>query len=294
MVQTSQLSAEHLFSAKGHVCVVTGGGTGIGLMITQALAANGARVYITGRRKEVLDNAVKNHAPTSGEGQIIAVGPCDVTKKDDLEKLVAEISGKEKSIDLLVTNAGISGPKGSPESSKASELKKNLFQNEDFASWNETFNTNVTSVYFTTTAFLPLLQASIKSGDHHLSPSVIVISSMSGIMRDSQNHFAYNAAKGATVHLAKLMSYEFKEAGVRVNSIAPGYFPSEMTAKESGGDNKSELPDEKIQDKGHVPHGRAGSDEEMAMGALFLMKNRYVSGEIIAIDGGALLELPGR
>jgi NAD(P)-dependent dehydrogenase (short-subunit alcohol dehydrogenase family) len=223
-----------------------------------------------------------------------SIGPCDVTKKEDLENLVAEIGKKEKSIDLLVTNAGISGPKGSPESSDASELNKNLFKNEDFASWSDTFNTNVTSVYFTTTAFLPLLQASIKKDDHHLSPSVIVISSMSGIMRDSQNHFAYNAAKGATVHLAKLMSYEFKEAGIRVNSIAPGYFPSEMTAKESGEDNKSELPDEKIQEKGHVPHGRAGSDEEMAMGALFLMKNKYVNGEIIAIDGGALLELPGR
>jgi NAD(P)-dependent dehydrogenase (short-subunit alcohol dehydrogenase family) len=134
----------------------------------------------------------------------------------------------------------------------------------------------------------------MKTDDHHFSPSVIVISSMSGIMRDAQGHFAYNAAKGATVHLSKLMSYEFKDSGIRVNSIAPGYFPSEMTAKESGEDNKSELPDEKIQDKGHVPQGRAGSDEEMAMGVLFLMKNRYVNGEIIAIDGGTLLEMPGR
>jgi NAD(P)-dependent dehydrogenase (short-subunit alcohol dehydrogenase family) len=221
------------------------------------------------------------------------IGPCDVTKKDDLEKLVSDIASKEKSIDLLITNAGISGPKGSPSSSDAKDLKENLFKNEDFASWGNTFNTNVTSVYFTTTCFLPLLQAATKSSNH-LSPSVIVISSMSGIMRDSQDHFSYNAAKGATVHLAKLMSYEFKEAGVRVNSIAPGYFPSEMTAKESGEDNKSELPDEKIQEKGHVPLGRAGSDAEMAMGVLFLMGNRYVNGEIVAIDGGALLELPGR
>jgi NAD(P)-dependent dehydrogenase (short-subunit alcohol dehydrogenase family) len=223
-----------------------------------------------------------------------SIGPCDVTKKEDLENLVSEISKKEKHIDLLITNAGISGPKGSPDSSDANELKENLFKNEDFASWGDTFNTNVTSVYFTTTAFLPLLQASMKTDDHHFSPSVIVISSMSGIMRDAQGHFAYNAAKGATVHLSKLMSYEFKDSGIRVNSIAPGYFPSEMTAKESGEDNKSELPDKKIQDKGHVPQGRAGSDEEMAMGVLFLMKNRYVNGEIIAIDGGALLEMPGR
>lgn len=83
-------------------------------------------------------------------------------------------------------------------------------------------------------------------------------------MANSQGHFAYNAAKGAAVHLSKLMSAEFEKASIRVNSIAPGYFPSEMTAKESDERQKSHLPKEKIQEKGHVPAGRAGSDEEMA------------------------------
>jgi NAD(P)-dependent dehydrogenase (short-subunit alcohol dehydrogenase family) len=93
---------------------------------------------------------------------------------------------------------------------------------------------------------------------------VIVISSMSGIMRHAQGHFAYNAAKGATVHLTKLMSAEFQKLRVRVNGIAPGYFPSEMTAKESGPDQKSELKSESVREKGHVPAQRPGSDEEMA------------------------------
>jgi NAD(P)-dependent dehydrogenase (short-subunit alcohol dehydrogenase family) len=113
-------------------------------------------------------------------------------------------------------------------------------------------------------------------------------------MRDSQGHFGYNAAKGATVHLAKLMSYEFKKAGIRVNSIAPGYFPSEMTTKESDENQKSSMPKENIDEKGHVPAKRAGSDEEMAQGVIFLAKNNYVNGEVIAIDGGVLLEIPGR
>jgi NAD(P)-dependent dehydrogenase (short-subunit alcohol dehydrogenase family) len=119
-------------------------------------------------------------------------------------------------------------------------------------------------VYFTTVAFLPLLQkASEKRGK--LYPSVIVISSMSGIMRHAQGHFSYNAAKGATVHLTKLMSAEFQKLDIRVNSIAPGYFPSEMTTKESDEDQKSHLPDETVQEKGHVPMARGGTDEEMAM-----------------------------
>jgi NAD(P)-dependent dehydrogenase (short-subunit alcohol dehydrogenase family) len=90
------------------------------------------------------------------------------------------------------------------------------------------------------------------------------------------------------------MSAEFQKLRIRVNSIAPGYFPSEMTAKESDENQKSELKAEKIQEKGHVPMGRAGSDEEMAMGVLFLAKNAYVNGEIIAIDGGVLNVVAGR
>lgn len=93
---------------------------------------------------------------------------------------------------------------------------------------------------------------------------------MSGIMSHAQGHFSYNAAKGATVHLSKLMAYEFKKAGIRVNSIAPGYFPSEMTTKESDENQKSELPKEKIEEKGHVPAQRAGSDEEVSIFACYI------------------------
>ena len=240
------------------------------------------------------------------------VGPCDVTSKDDLEKLYKEISSKEKHIDLLsmfasvthkstymliapsaVANAGISGNKAEPSEENATELKDKLWKSEEFADWSDTFNTNVSAVYFTTVAFLPLLQAGTEKRGH-LSASVIVISSMSGIMRNSQGHFAYNAAKGATVHLSKLMSAEFQKTRVRVNSIAPGYFPSEMSVKDSDDANKSHMPQEKISEKGHVPADRAGSDEEMAQAVVFLTKNKYVNGEIIAVDGGVLNELPGR
>ncbi|KAL8949449.1 MAG: hypothetical protein Q9222_004436 [Ikaeria aurantiellina] len=294
MASTNALKVEKLFSVKDYVCVVTGGGTGIGLMATQALAANGAKVYITGRRKEVLENAAKSHSPGDA-GEIIPAGPCDVTSKADLEKLVKEISSKEKHINLLIANAGISGPKGIPEASDASKLSSDLWQSESPPEWADVFNTNVTSVYFTTLAFLPLLQASQSHPSHApRSPSVIVISSMSGIMRNSQGHFAYNAAKGATVHLSKLMSSEFEKANIRVNSIAPGYFPSEMTAKSSDEANKSDLPHEKVKEKGHVPAERPGSDEEMAMAMLFLCKNTYVNGEVIAVDGGVLNQVPGR
>jgi len=292
MASTSNLQASKLFSVKDYVCVVTGGGSGIGLMAAQALAANGAKVYITGRRTEVLENAAKTHSPDQG-GQIIPLGPCDVTKKDDLEKLYKELASKEKHINLFVASAGINGKKAEPDQENASDLKAKLWENETFEGWAETYNTDVTAVYFSTVALLPLLQAGTEKHGH-LSASVIVISSMSGIMRDSQGHFSYNAAKGGTVHLTKLMSAEFQKIRVRVNSIAPGYFPSEMTTKESDENQKSHVPDEKIQEKGHVPQGRAGQDEEMAQAVLFLTKNTYVNGEIIAVDGGVLNVVAGR
>ena len=250
-------------------------------------------MYITSRRQEVLDNAVKTHSPNDLGGQIIALSPCDVTKKSDLEKMYEELSKKEKYINLLVAAAGISGEKAEPDSDKATDMKAKLWDNETFEGWAETYNTDVSAVYFTTVVLLPLLQAGTETHGH-LSASVIVISSMSGIMRHAQGHFSYNAAKGGTVHLTKLMSAEFQQLRIRVNSIAPGYFPSEMTAKESDENQKSHVPDEKIQEKGHVPQGRAGHDEEMAQAVLFLAKNAYVNGEILAVDGGVLNVVAGR
>lgn len=166
-----------------------------------------------------------------------------------------------------VCNAGIPGPKAPPEHANADDMKEKLWNEESVEEWDETYRTDVTAVYFTTVAFLPLLQAGLepKGPVNRFGSSVITISSMSGIMRHAQGHFAYNTAKGATVHLTKLMSAEFQKTGIRVNSIAPGYFPSEMTVKSSDDRNKSDLPAEKVAEKGHVPAMRGGKEEEMGM-----------------------------
>jgi NAD(P)-dependent dehydrogenase (short-subunit alcohol dehydrogenase family) len=296
MAATHQFDVSKLFDCTGFVCVVTGGGTGIGLMCSQALAANGAKVYITGRRTEAIENAAKSHNPIhDGSGTIIPIGPTDVTKKEDLEALVKDLQTKEKYINLLICNAGISGPKAEPEHDDASDLKAKLWDNESVEDWNSTYNTDVTAVYFTTVAFLPLLQAAIEPQGPmpKFGSSVITISSMSGQMKHAQGHFAYNAAKGATVHLTKMMSAEFQRTWIRVNSIAPGYFPSEMTAKSSDENQKSELPAEKVQEKGHVPAMRGGKEEEMGMTALYLAKNQYVNGQIITVDGGVMNVIAG-
>ena len=239
---------------------------------------------------EALQNAAKQHSPpsTSG-GTIIPIGPCDVTSKTDLDNLVSQIQSRDQYLSLVVAAAGIAGPKTFPDSSDAKETKSKLWT-EKVEDWDTTFRSDVTSVFFSTVALLPLLQAAPRE---HCS-SVIVISSMSGLMRDAQAHFSYNAAKAAAAHLSRMMSKEFAKTGVRVNSIAPGYFPSEMTMQESDERNKAEMPEEKVRDKGHpVPAGRAGRDEEMGMLVLFLARCGYVNGEVVKIDGGVLNEVGG-
>jgi NAD(P)-dependent dehydrogenase (short-subunit alcohol dehydrogenase family) len=100
-----QLKADGLFDVSHVTAVVTGGGTGIGLMITQALVANGARVYITGRREEALENVVEKY--NTGPGQLHAL-PGDVSKKAECIRLAKELTQKElRGIQLLVNNAGI-------------------------------------------------------------------------------------------------------------------------------------------------------------------------------------------
>lgn len=139
-----------------------------------------------------------------------------------------------------------------------------------------------------TAAFLPLLQ---KSTERYpgWSGTVINISSISGLVKTAQHHFAYNASKGAAIHLNRILAAEIAAQGlkVRVNSIAPGVFPSEMTAGGSGADQKSEIPKDKYESK--VPAQRPGRDEDMAQAVLFFAANQYLNGQTVAVDGGYTL-----
>lgn len=141
-----------------------------------------------------------------------------------------------------------------------------------------------------TTAFLPLLEASTKH-HHGYSGCVINICSISGIVKTAQHHFAYNASKAALIHLTKMLGWEIasNKIKVRVNSIAPGVFPSEMTASGESDDlQKSHIPKEKFE--GKVPADRPGSDKDMAQGMLFVAANQYLNGQTIVIDGGYVLQ----
>ncbi|OAL36628.1 hypothetical protein AYO20_03960 [Fonsecaea nubica] len=279
---------DKLFDVSNKVALVTGGGSGIGLMITQALATNGAKVYICGRTEEKLERVAELYGQDI-PGQIIPV-TADVSQKDDIKRLVGEISSKEKCLCILVNNAGISLNTQQTEASSAEEMSQNLFDDADetFDMWTDTYRTNVPQLFFMTTAFLPLLQAAHEHNDN-FSGTVINITSISGIVKTAQHHFAYNASKAAANHLSVMLANEVAQNGlkVRINSIAPGVFPSEMTAGDSGGDQKSHIPREKYESK--VPARRPGEDHDMANAILFAATNQYLNGQTVAVDGGYIL-----
>ncbi|KAI0835902.1 NAD(P)-binding protein [Hypoxylon sp. FL0890] len=303
MASSHPLSAAALFSLKGYVAVVTGGGTGVGLMIAQTLATNGAKVYITGRRADVLGTSARVHGSKEKlgpDGGSIVPITMDVTSKDGIKSVVAEIKKKDGFVNVLVNNAGVWGgrpterPQDGPEAFSEAMLAESKEDN-----WQKSFEVNVTSQYFVTAAFLPLL-AKAKSGPTGKLGTVINNSSAASFLRLSQNcQFSYNASKAAFTHLTRQMAFEFshEKIDIRVNGLALGYFPSEMTTGGSNESNESAPWDEHfakfMKDMGIPKVKRMGTAEELASVVLMLATNEFMWGTITIVDGGFSLTTPG-
>ncbi|GJJ14417.1 hypothetical protein Clacol_008681 [Clathrus columnatus] len=276
----SHLKTNVLFDISGFVAVVTGGGTGIGLMIAKGLASNGARVYITGRRKEVLDKAAKLADQQEYSGSIIPF-VADVVDKQSILSLVEHIEKEEGKLHLLVNNAGQVGPTApffsnpsAPECEDTATLGRALFDCQDFNDWADLYS---------------LLEKGTKDIGRGFMSSIINITSISGVIKLSQNHFAYNSAKAAVTHITKMLATELglRKIPIRVNAIAPGAWPSEMTSNEGNilnGDkaNRISMGIQKL------PADRGGTEEEIAASVLYLASRAgsYITGQEIIIDGG--------
>lgn len=290
--KNEDLTVAKLFDVSKFVAVVTGGGTGIGLMITQALVANGGKVYITGRRQETLDSVVQQYSP--GSDKIIGIAG-DVTSKDEVQGLARRIGEQEPDgIHLLVNNAGVAleddtkYSNSEPDFKDARSVSEHMWKS-DPTSWRETFDTNVGAVYFVSAAFLPLLALG-RACSPGYSPSIVNITSISGVMKTSSSgQFAYAASKAAAIHLTRMLAFTFADAKIRVNGIAPGVFPSEMTAGSSNEAQKSEISQESSNSA-----GRPGHDADMAACILYLASPGavFLNGHTIYLDGGSTLLKP--
>ncbi|KAL0934167.1 uncharacterized protein CTRU02_210966 [Colletotrichum truncatum] len=283
--ELAALGAGNLFAVNGLVAAVTGGGSGIGLMMAKALAANGAeKVYILGRRKEVLQEAASSVGPN------VVPLVCDVTSKSSLQEAAATIEKEVGFLNLLVCNAGVGGPQvkaPSAELTAAEWAEQHLAH--DTADYTKVFDVNVTSVWYTTMAFVKLLDLGNKKGNLTQSSQVVSTSSIAAFNKNAPGGWAYGQSKAAATLLIKHLSSNLPRWNIRANCIAPGLFPSEMSApiaKLYSGDGS--VPPEM------VPLQRMGDTQDMAGVMLYLASRAgaYCNGAVITVDGGRLGNFP--
>jgi len=142
----NKFAVQNLFNVQDWVVVISGGGTGIGLMIAQAFANNGARVYILGRREDALCRAVEAHGGDKlvhPSGKIVPL-PCDITSKESIENFIRQLAAHERHVDVLVNNAGISQGTSAVEKGDESPeaLSRELWE-EKSEDWGHVYKTNV-------------------------------------------------------------------------------------------------------------------------------------------------------
>lgn len=238
------------------VAVITGANSGIGLATAKLYLKEGAKVVLSGRRKDALDAVSKELT-----GDFITV-VADVSKAEDNAHLINETVNAYGKIDILFLNAGIAPPTPTTEVTEAH--------------YNEIFDINVKGPILATKEALPHIN---DGGSILFTTSIVSQKGFDGLS-------VYSASKGAVRSYARVLTSEVKSRGIRVNSIAPGPIDTPIYGKMG-------LPNDVIEEMGkgfaaQVPLGRFGSSEEIANAALFLASDEasYVNGIEIEIDGG--------
>jgi NAD(P)-dependent dehydrogenase (short-subunit alcohol dehydrogenase family) len=255
----NSFSVNDLFSVKDKVALVTGGSRGIGLMIARAYVVNGAKVYISSRKKDVCDRVA---AELSQQGRCISI-PADLSRTEGRAALVDELEKGEDRLHVLVNNAGATW--GATMEAYPEDA------------WDKVMNLNVKSFFMLTRDLLPQL---LNAGTADDPARVINVGSIDGIKVPAVDNFAYSPSKAAVHHMTRVLANRLGGKCITVNAIAPGPFESKMT--------KWML--ENFQDyiEQTCPMRRIGRPQDMAGVALYLASaaGAFVNGVVIPVDGG--------
>jgi 3-oxoacyl-[acyl-carrier protein] reductase len=241
-----------MFDLSGKRALVTGASGGIGREIAKALAAAGAQVALSGTRVGALEDTARDI------GQESPILPCNLSKLDEVDKLVPAAEAALGGIDILVNNAGMT--------------RDNLFMRMKDEEWDEVIAVNLTAAFHLNRAVLrPMMKQRFGR--------IIGISSVVGVMGNpGQGNYA--ASKAGLIGMNKALAHEVASRGITVNSIAPGFIASAMTDELNDKQRESILST--------IPANRLGTAQEVAGCAVFLASDAagYITGHTLNVNGG--------
>ena len=254
------MSVKKLFDLTGKIALITGGSRGLGLQMGEALGEMGAKLAITARKADELEEARAHLAAQGIEALPLA---CDISKPEQIEPMVSKALAHYGRIDILVNNAGTSW--GAPA------------EDHPLEAWRKLVDLNLTGTFLVTQAV----------GKRSMIPNrygrIITIASIAGLRGNPVGMLktlAYNTTKGGLVNFTRALAGEWGEHNITENALAPGFFPSKMT--------KSAL--QTIAEKviASTPLHRLGDDQDLKGIAVLLASDasRHITGQIIAVDGG--------
>jgi NAD(P)-dependent dehydrogenase (short-subunit alcohol dehydrogenase family) len=253
-----------IFDIRGKTALVTGGTSGIGLMIATALVKHGVRTWITGR-DPAQARAVAAQLATAGQCNALAA---DLADAQGPAKLAAEFARHESALHLLVNNAGAN--------------ERGTIDTLSVADWDMVMDVNLRAPFFLVQQLLPQLRAAARAED---PARIINVGSIGGAHIPNWEAFPYGASKAGLHHLTRALTKRLGREHIIANAIAPGPFPSRLT------DTASEAVKKSVQT--YVPLGRAGEPRDIEGLVVFLASRAasYVNGVTIPLDGGYLAAL---
>ena len=256
------MNVRELLELKGRTALVTGGSRGLGLQIAEALGEMGARVAITARKQDELEQAVTNLAGKKIDATSFV---SDVGRREAIPGLVDAVLAKFGKLDILVNNAGATW--GAPA------------EDHPLEAWDKLVNVNMTGAFLLSQAFAKKCMIPARWG------RIVNVASVAGLLGQDPRFAptaAYTATKHGIVGLTRQLAAEWGVHGITVNAICPGFFPSKMTR------HTLATVGEKVRDL--TPTRRLGNDEDLKGLAVLLSSEagRHITGQAIAVDGGAV------
>ncbi|WP_103045490.1 glucose 1-dehydrogenase [Comamonas faecalis] len=253
-------TVQQLFNLEGKTALVTGGSRGLGLQMAHALGEAGARIVLSSRKAQDLEQAAAELEAAGIAADWIAA---DCADEQDIHRLAAEALGRLGHVDILVNNAGASW--GAPA------------EDHPTAAWDKVMNLNVRGYFLLSQAIAKHSMIARRSG------TIINIASIAGLGGNpgAMKTIAYNTSKGAVINFTRALAGEWGEYGIRVNAICPGFFKTKMATVliETLGEDKMAA---------HAPLRRLGDDEDLKGITLLYASDagKHITGQWMAVDGG--------